>query len=72
MIFHENSLPADDSHEISHFIFFKNWERCRNMSSSAVEVCILRVKLLFSEMFNSVMFLFMSKICLLFTAAAAN
>ena len=28
MIFHENSLPADDSHEISHFIFFKNWERC--------------------------------------------
>ena len=42
------------------------------MSSAAVEVCILRVKLTFSEIFNWVMFLFMSKICLLFTAAAAN
>ena len=56
----------------SHTFFFKNWERCRNMSSAAVEVCILRVKLTFSEIFDSVMFLFMSKICLLFTAAAAN
>ena len=72
MIFHENRLLADDSHEISHLIFFKNWERCRNMSSAAVEVCILRVKLTFSEIFNSVLFLFMSKKCLLFTAAAAN
>ena len=42
------------------------------MSPAAVEVCILRVKLKFSEIFNSDMFLFMSKICLLFTAAAAN
>ena len=57
----------------SHTLFFsKIGERCRNMSSAAVEVCILRVKLTFSEIFDSVMFLFMSKICLLFTAAAAN
>ena len=57
----------------SHTSFFlENWERCQNMSSAAVEVCILRVKLTFSEIFNRVMFLFMSKICLLFTAAAAN
>ena len=53
-------------------LFSKNWERCRNMSSAAVEVCILRVKLTFSEIFDSVMFLFMFKICLLFIAAAAN
>ena len=67
-----NCLPADDYLEISHLIFFENWETCRNMSSAAVEVCILRVKLTFSEIFDSIMFLFMSKICLLFTAAAAN
>ena len=28
MIFHENRLLADDSHEISYLIFFENWERC--------------------------------------------
>ena len=27
MIFHENRLLADDSHEISYFIFVENWER---------------------------------------------
>ena len=31
MIFHENRLLADDSHEISYLIFFKNSERCRKI-----------------------------------------
>ena len=29
MIFHENRLLADDTHEISYLIFFENWERFR-------------------------------------------
>ena len=66
MIFHENRLPADDSHEISHLIFFENWERYQNMLSAAVEVCILRVKLTFSEIFNSAMpFLCLRNVCYL-------
>ena len=36
MIFHENHLLADDSHEISYLIFFKNWERCRKLQSLRV------------------------------------
>ena len=28
MIFHENRLLADDSHEISYLIFIENEERC--------------------------------------------
>ena len=39
MIFHENRLLADDSHEISYF----NWERCcKNLSSAAVVIGALR------------------------------
>ena len=34
MIFHENSLLADYSHEISYLIVFENWERC-------LEICCL-------------------------------
>ena len=56
----------------SHTLFFSK-------IGKDVEICpllqlrfILRVKLTFNEIFNSVMFLFMSKICLLFTVAAAN
>ena len=26
MIFHENRLLADDSHEISYLVFFENWK----------------------------------------------
>ena len=43
MIFHENHLLADDSHEISYLIFFENWERC--VSSAAVVIGALRVKI---------------------------
>ena len=28
MIFHENRLLTDDSHEIPYLIFVENWERC--------------------------------------------
>ena len=34
MIFHENGLLADDSHEISYLIFFENWD----LSSAAVVI----------------------------------
>ena len=28
MIFHENRLLADDSHEVCYLIFLEKWERC--------------------------------------------
>ena len=31
MIFHENRLLADDSHELSFLISFEHWERCRKI-----------------------------------------
>ena len=31
MIFHENRLLADGSHELSYLIFFENWEKCRKI-----------------------------------------
>ena len=31
MIFHENRLLADDSHEISYLIFFENYKRCHKI-----------------------------------------
>ena len=44
MLFHENRLPADDSHVISYLIFVENWEKCRkNLSSDAVVIGALRV-----------------------------
>ena len=47
MIFHENHLLADDSHEISYFIFFqKLGKMSQNLSSAAVVIGALRVKLL--------------------------
>ena len=46
MIFHENRLLADDSHEISYFIFFDNQETCRKISA-AVVIGALRVKCLY-------------------------
>ena len=48
MIFHENRLLADNSHEISYLIFFRKLEKMsQNLSSAAVVIGALRVKLLF-------------------------
>ena len=45
MIFHENRLLADDSHEISYLIFFiKLGKMSQNFSSAAVVIGALRVK----------------------------
>ena len=43
MIFHENRLLADVSHEISFLISFENKERCRKMSPASVVIGDLRV-----------------------------
>ena len=46
MIFHENRLLADDSVEISYLIFFlKSGKMLKNLSSAAVVIGALRVKL---------------------------
>ena len=44
MMFHENCLLADNSHEISNLqYFFENQERCRKLFwSAAVEIGALR------------------------------
>ena len=45
MIFHENRLLADDSHEISYLIFFENKGKMSQiLSSAAVVIGALRVK----------------------------
>ena len=45
MIFHENRLLADDSHEISYLIFFRKLGKVsQNLSSAAVVIGSLRVK----------------------------
>ena len=45
MIFHENRLLADDTHEISYLNFFpKNGKMSQNLSSAAVVIGALRVK----------------------------
>ena len=45
MIFHENRLLADDSHEIPNLIFFRKLEKMsQNVSSAAVVIGALRVK----------------------------
>ena len=47
MIFHENCLPADDSHELSYLIFLqKLGKMLQNLSSAAVVIGALRVKFL--------------------------
>ena len=47
MIFHENRLLADDSHEISYLIvFFKLGKMSQNLSSAAVVIGALRVNIL--------------------------
>ena len=45
MIFHENCLLADNSHELSCLIFFQKLGKIsENLSSAAVVIGILRVK----------------------------
>ena len=44
MIFHENRLLADDSHEISYLIFVRKLgQNLQNLSSAAVVIGALRV-----------------------------
>ena len=43
MIFHENRLLADDSHEISYFILLKFGKMSQNLLSAAVVIGALRV-----------------------------
>ena len=46
MIFHENRLLADDSHEISYLIFFKKLGKMtQNVSSATVVIGALRVNI---------------------------
>ena len=44
MIFHENSLLADDSHVILYLIFVENWENVAKFVCAAVVIGPLRVK----------------------------
>ena len=45
MIFHENGLLADGSHEISYLIFFRKFGKMlKTLSSAAVVIGALRVK----------------------------
>ena len=45
MIFHENRLLADNSHEISYLIFFRKLGKMsQNLSSATVVIGALRVK----------------------------
>ena len=45
MVFHENRLLADDSHEIAYLIFFRKLEKMsQNLSSAAVVIGTLRIK----------------------------
>ena len=43
MLFHENRLLADDSHEISFLIFPKLGKMSQNLTSAAVVIGTLRV-----------------------------
>ena len=46
MVFHENRLLADDSHEISYLIFFRKLKKMsQNLLSAAVVIGTLRVNL---------------------------
>ena len=45
MVFHENRLLADDSHEISYLVFFQKLGKMSlNLLSAAVVIGTLRVK----------------------------
>ena len=47
MIFHENRLLADDSHEISYLFFKKLGKMSQNVSFAAVVMGALRIKIIF-------------------------
>ena len=48
MIFHENRLLADNSHEISHLFFFQKFGKMlQNLLSAAVVIGALRVNIFF-------------------------
>ena len=56
MIFHENCLLADGSHEIS-YLFFRKFEKMsQNLSSAVVVIGTLRVKVI--ELKDKFVFLF--------------
>ena len=58
MVFHENRLVSDDSDEISFHIFFrKSGKMSQNLSSAAVVVGVLKVKLLIFRLTFSQLFL---------------
>ena len=50
MVFHENRLLEEDSHEVSYRIFFPKLRKMsQNLSSAAVVIGTLRVKTYFLE-----------------------
>ena len=50
MIFHENRLLADNSHEISYLLFFqKLGKMSQKLSSAAVVIGALRVNMILSK-----------------------
>ena len=54
MIFHENCLLADNFHEISYLIFFRKLGKMsEHLSSAAVVIGALRVKIRFAYDFNT-------------------
>ena len=56
MIFHENCLLADNSHEISYLIFFRNLGMMsQNLSSAAVVIGALRIKVLYKALPNTIL-----------------
>ena len=51
MIFHENRLLADDSHEVSYLLFFRQLGKMsKDLSSTAVLIGALKVKFKLSIM----------------------
>ena len=44
-VFHENRLLADDSHEISYLMFFRKLGKIKKVSSAAVLIGVLRIKM---------------------------
>ena len=54
MIFHENRLLADDSHEISYLIFYRKLGKMsKNTSSAAVVIGALRVNIRLLTIYSS-------------------
>ena len=45
MLFHENRLLADNSHEIAYFFFSKIGKMSQNLLSAAAVIGALRIKL---------------------------